>query len=95
MMFCPKCGAILVPKKESGKYVLSCSCGYSNKETEKTTLKDTIKEKDEVVVIEEEFESKPLVDAECPKCGNKITRCEKCRRLSIEYKCPRCEHEGP
>lgn len=31
----------------------------------------------------------------CPKCKNKILRCEKCRSLSCEYKCPKCSYEGP
>jgi DNA-directed RNA polymerase subunit M len=70
MMFCPKCGSILVPKKESGKYILSCSCGYTNKETEKATLKETIKSKTEIAVVESDFEGKPVVDADCPKCGH-------------------------
>jgi Zn-ribbon RNA-binding protein len=31
----------------------------------------------------------------CPRCGEKILRCSKCRSLSIEYKCKKCEFEGP
>ncbi|MBT3398020.1 RNA-binding protein [archaeon] len=30
----------------------------------------------------------------CPKCKNDIQRCNKCRSLSIEYKCD-CGHKGP
>jgi DNA-directed RNA polymerase subunit M len=70
MMFCPKCGSILVPKKDSNKYVLSCSCGYTNEDTQNAKLKDEIKEKDDIVVIDKEFDAKPVVEAECTKCGN-------------------------
>ncbi|MBT3642671.1 RNA-binding protein [archaeon] len=31
----------------------------------------------------------------CPKCGKQILRCDKCRSLSIEYKCNNCEYVGP
>ena len=31
----------------------------------------------------------------CPKCREEILRCDKCRSLSIEYKCPKCEYKGP
>lgn len=30
----------------------------------------------------------------CPKCKNEIRRCNKCRSLSIEYKCS-CGFVGP
>ncbi|HLC45501.1 MAG TPA: zinc finger domain-containing protein [archaeon] len=32
----------------------------------------------------------------CPGCGkNEIVRCEKCRRLTNEYKCKDCGFSGP
>jgi len=32
----------------------------------------------------------------CPNCGETIiTRCEKCRILSVKYKCEKCGFEGP
>jgi len=32
----------------------------------------------------------------CPGCGKEvIVRCEKCRKLSNTYKCPKCGFEGP
>ena len=30
----------------------------------------------------------------CPKCKKEIGRCEKCRKISIEYKCD-CGYVGP
>lgn len=30
----------------------------------------------------------------CPECGKKINRCDKCRKLSVKYKCE-CGFEGP
>jgi transcription factor S len=72
MMFCPKCGSLMVPKKEGGKKVLACtSCKYKNKKLEVATLKETIKKEKEVEVVENEETPLPLTDAECPKCGHK------------------------
>jgi DNA-directed RNA polymerase subunit M len=74
MMFCPKCGAILVPKKEGNKKVLACSCGYKSKDVSDTTLKEGKKEKvEEVEVVDHgRLETLPkATDVECPKCGNK------------------------
>ena len=39
---------------------------------------------------------KKCVSFKCPQCGKeKITRCGKCRRLSVPYICPGCGFEGP
>ncbi|MCD6092907.1 MAG: DUF1610 domain-containing protein [Candidatus Aenigmarchaeota archaeon] len=43
------------------------------------------------VVSEENF-----TRFKCPKCGEaEIVRCEKCRKLSNVYVCPKCGFEGP
>lgn len=87
-----------MPKKESGKYILSCSCGFTNKETENTKIQDKVDAKKEIEVIEEDFEGKPIVDAECPKCGNdKAYFWMQQTRSSDEpetkfYKCAACKH---
>jgi len=36
------------------------------------------------------------VNFKCPSCGKElITRCGKCRKLAIPYKCSKCGFEGP
>ena len=70
MKFCPKCGTLMIPKKESGKTLLSCSCGYKDSDSEGAKLKEEIKEQKDVEVIDEDIETRPITDAECPKCGN-------------------------
>ena len=70
-MFCPKCGSLLVPKKEGGKRILVCpSCGYSDKKTTQHLLKETLKPKKEIEVVEEKNDHLPEVEMKCPKCGN-------------------------
>jgi predicted RNA-binding Zn-ribbon protein involved in translation (DUF1610 family) len=41
--------------------------------------------------------SKDVVKFKCPECGTEICRCQHCRSLDIEYKCPskECNFKGP
>ena len=66
MMFCERCGSIMLAKK--GKSV--CRCGYVSKEKPQQ-MKETIKRGPaDINVIQEETNTLPVVDAECPKCGH-------------------------
>lgn len=76
MMFCPKCGAIVVPKKTktTGKMRLSCaSCSYSTNKKEKIVLKETVTQskKDDIEVISKRIETLPKVQETCPKCQHR------------------------
>jgi len=72
-MFCPKCGSIILPKKEGNKKVLVCSCGYKTSNVEQTKITETVTKKEkEVEVIEKtDIDILPKIDAECEKCGHK------------------------
>ena len=72
-MFCPKCGSLLLPKKEGSKRILVCSCGYKSSGMEPTRITETVNKKGkEVEVIEKtDFETLPKTKAECEKCGHK------------------------
>ena len=71
-MFCPKCGSVLLPKKEGSKKVVVCSCGYKSDNIEQTKITETvIKKGKEVEVVEKEIEILPKTDAKCDKCGHK------------------------
>jgi DNA-directed RNA polymerase subunit M len=99
LIFCPKCGTILSPKKEKGKSVVKCSCGYTDKKVEKVSVKEKNEDRREIETVEEEVEIYPLVeDVECPKCGhNKAYFWEIQTRASDEpatkfLKCEKCKH---
>jgi DNA-directed RNA polymerase subunit M len=71
MMFCPKCGSLLMPKTDKKKKVMACSCGYINKEVESVTISEKVKNDDkEVTVVEEKDDSLPETDAKCPECDS-------------------------
>lgn len=72
-MFCPKCGSILVPKKEDSKRVMACSCGYKSSDFEIAKITENVnnKGKRSIQVIEKEVETLPTTtESKCEKCGN-------------------------
>ena len=98
MMFCPKCGSLMLPKTENNKKILHCKCGHNSKELENTTITEEIKEQKEIEIIEKEQEVYPLTDTECPKCKHKKAYFWAVQtRASDEpatkfFKCESCEH---
>ena len=97
-MFCPKCGSILLPKKQGNKSILECSCGYSDKSGKPIKIKEVIAEKKEIEAVEE-LEVHPLTDdVECAKCKHKKAYYwEVQTRASDEpatkfLKCQKCKH---
>src|SRR3989338_4094724 len=72
-MFCPKCGSILLPKREDNKKLLTCSCGYKTNKLEVATMKETVvkTEKDVEVIDRGELDTLPKIDTVCSKCGHK------------------------
>lgn len=71
MMFCSKCGSILVPKKGRKKTSLVCNnCGYKTKQKEPMVLKEkvSLEKKDEIEVVDKRIETLPKTNEECPKC---------------------------
>jgi transcription factor S len=69
MMFCPKCGSILMPKKDGKKTIVACACGYKSK-SEEVKFGEKVEKQKEVEVVHKEEEHLPLTKVECPKCGN-------------------------
>jgi transcription factor S len=99
MMFCPKCGSIMMPKKEGNQVVIRCKCGYFENKDTGINLKEVAKEKRKIETVENEVEVYPTTDdAECPKCGHKTaTFWEVQTRASDEpatkfMKCQKCKH---
>lgn len=73
MLFCPECGTLLVPKEDGKKTILKCqNCNYSNVENEEILLHEKVEKKKKIEVVDEnDIETLPKTDEECPKCGNK------------------------
>lgn len=101
MQFCPKCGSIMMPKRDGKKTIVACAkCSYKSSDTEDFSLKENIKkeEKPEVGVVDEDMETLPKTKADCDKCGNdEAYYWEIQTRASDEpatkfLKCTKCKH---
>ena len=73
MLFCPKCGHLLVPKQKDNKKIMQCnSCNFSTKDVKNAKISEKLTKEDKpaVEVIDKEVETDPLTDEKCPKCGH-------------------------
>ena len=100
MQFCKKCGSLLVPKKENGKTVVKCKCGYESKDKVDSNIKEGVKKEERIpgVAYEDDFEVHPLTDAECPKCKHKKAFFWEVQTRAADepptkfLKCQKCRH---
>lgn len=96
MMFCPKCGSVLLPHKSKDKVIVKCKCGYKG-EIENAVITEKVEKQKEIEVVEERT-THPVVEAECPKCGNdKAEYWTSQTRAADEaetrfFKCTKCRH---
>lgn len=100
-MFCPRCGSILIPKKEGDRTILTCSCGYKSEDKEAGKIKETIRSrvsKVDIVENKEEYETLPKMRAECPKCHNTEAYFWEVQTRAADepttkfLKCTKCKH---
>lgn len=99
-MFCPKCGSILVPKKEGSKKVMACSCGFRSDKIEMKKIQEKVRNggRDIEVIDKGELETLPLVKVDCPECGNKEARFWTVQTRAADEpetrfnKCTKCGH---
>lgn len=97
-MFCPKCGALLVPKK--GKKQISCSCGYVHKQPVDITFSEKVEKnvKIEVVNEQDQIKSLPVTDVECPECHHGKARFWTAQTRAADeaetrfFRCESCHH---
>lgn len=103
MEFCPKCGSLMLPKREGRNAALMCpKCGYtkqggpSYRHTQVVTRK---KERERLVVVDESATRAGLPIAKgvkCPKCGNEEAYYEVLQTRRADepptriYKCIKC-----
>jgi len=71
-MFCPKCGSVLLPKKEGSKKTLACSCGYKSSNVEEAKITENVSKKSQdIEIVEKKINILPKTKATCEECGNK------------------------
>ncbi len=89
----------MFPKKEKGKTVFKCSCGFKEINEENITLKEKNNQNEkEIEVIEKEINILPICDQLCVKCGNDKAYYEIKQMRSADEppskftKCTKCGH---
>jgi DNA-directed RNA polymerase subunit M len=71
IQFCPKCKAILMPKKIEGKLITQCSCGYiATNNSASISEKRIDAPKIQGGIADSDIETLPTTKEECPKCAN-------------------------
>ena len=96
MEFCEKCRGVIMLK--DGKAVCA-GCGYKPRKKVKIESSEKIVQRDSIAVIKEDQENTyPLVQIDCPKCENKKayfwttqTRAGDESETKF-YKCAKCKH---
>jgi DNA-directed RNA polymerase subunit M len=98
-MFCPKCGSLLLPKKDGNKTVTKCSCGYSSDQNVNTRFSEPLKKQEERKgAVDSDLETLPITDADCPKCKNKKAYFWEVQTRAADeaptkfLKCMKCKH---
>lgn len=68
-MFCEKCKSLMLPK---GEKIVCTRCGFERDIKGKDSYKvsDREKEKNKLLIVDEEIRTLPTTRAECGRCGN-------------------------
>ena len=96
MQFCPRCGSILIQKRKN----YGCPrCPYTTKEKPKLSATEKIGEKQKIAVVkEDELDTLPIVEEECPKCRAKQAYFWTSQTRSGDeaetkfFRCKKCSH---
>ena len=98
MMFCPKCGSILLPDLD--KKVIKCrNCNYKESKNKNIVIKEKINNKEKIKIIDKNIETLPKTQVDCPKCGhNQAYYWLVQTRASDEpetqfFRCVKCNHQ--
>jgi DNA-directed RNA polymerase subunit M len=102
MMFCEKCGALMIPKRDSeGKKIVGCSkCRNVSTKRESFILHERTngKEKKMIEVIEKRVDTLPKIKEDCVKCGHKEVYYWTVQTRAADeaetrfFKCVKCSH---
>jgi transcription factor S len=99
MQFCPKCKAILMPKRDGIKKLVVCSCGYKSSDFGDVNVSEQVKNKGkDVEVVDRDNEVDPITKAECPKCHNDEAYFWEIQTRAADepptkfMKCTKCKH---
>ena len=95
MEFCPKCGAMLLPK--NGK--LECGCGYTEDlNADQYKVSEEIEAEETVKMLGEDVDVGPITTETCPECGHDKATYKLLQTRSADeaptriFTCAKCKH---
>ena len=101
MMFCEKCGSLMIPKKEDGRKIIACSkCKNVSTKREHLVLREQIdlKQQKGIDVVDKRVDILPKVKEDCPKCGHREAYYWTVQTRAADeaetrfFKCVKCNH---
>lgn len=101
MEFCPKCGSVLVIKKQKSKSILACrKCNFTRKNYKHMEIKERLHKNplDDVVIIDKSEQVLPTTKMPCPKCNHSEAFWWVRQMRSGDeapttfYRCTKCDH---
>ena len=102
MMFCEKCGALMIPKRDSkGKKVVACSkCRNVSMKRDSLILREKTQcmDKKVIEVIDKRVDILPKTKEDCVKCGHKEAFYWTVQTRAADeaetrfFKCVKCNH---
>jgi len=99
ILFCQKCGSILVPKKEDPKKIICTGCGYKPRQQKTFKIGEKIGTAKKLEIIDKTIETLPKTEIICPKCShNKAYYWLAQTRAADEaetqfFRCAKCSHQ--
>ncbi len=99
-MFCPKCGSILLPRKDDRKITMACgNCRYVSQKKEKMVLHEKTTGKDQAIeIVDKKQDILPKTNENCPKCEHKEAYYWTVQTRAADeaetrfLKCAKCDH---
>ena len=97
MLFCPKCGSILIPDKQNPSKI-RCSCGYKSKQ-KNLTIKEKGENTSKIEVVDKTIEVLPKTNMQCPKCKHKkayywLAQTRAADEAETQFfRCVKCSHQ--
>ncbi len=99
MIFCEKCGSMMIPDKVGKKKLVCTNCGKKINATGSVVVKEKVlSEKEKIEVVDKNIEVNPKVDIECPKCRHMKAYFWTLQTRAADegetrfYKCVKCGH---
>ncbi len=99
MIFCDRCGGMMIPDKGGKKKLVCGSCGKKINMIGSVMIKEKIRNnKEKIEVVDKDIEVNPKVEVECPSCGNMKAYFWTLQTRAADeaetrfYKCTKCGH---